>query len=140
MLLFELLPPYTSITEQLYCEQLDRQANQNPCKHRAPGRIHLLHNNVRPKLTNINGQKLLDLGWEGLIQDPYSLDVALSDYHLFLFLGDVLLHWTFSNDMTCISGWRISFPQAQAFHRDNIQSLARICQKKISCALINLIG
>ncbi|XP_047348119.1 histone-lysine N-methyltransferase SETMAR-like [Vespa velutina] len=41
-------------------------------------------NNARPHMFVVTRQKLRDLGWEVLMHPPYSLDLAPSDYHLFL--------------------------------------------------------
>lgn len=97
MLLFEPLAPSPRTTAQLYCQQMDRLAGQVQLERPNHRPIRFRHDSSRPKVVKITLQKLLKQGLELLIHPPYSLDLALPDYHLFLSLSTALRHKTFSN-------------------------------------------
>ncbi|GFW93819.1 histone-lysine N-methyltransferase SETMAR [Trichonephila clavipes] len=46
--------------------------------------------NARPHTSVVTRQDLWELGWEVLMQSPYCLDLAPSDYHIFLALINLL--------------------------------------------------
>nr|XP_031834418.1 histone-lysine N-methyltransferase SETMAR-like [Nomia melanderi] len=50
----------------------------------------VLPDNARPHTSIVTRQKLRDLGWEVFMHPPYSLDLALSDYQVFLVLQNFL--------------------------------------------------
>ena len=83
MILFELLPPNTTITANYYCAQLDRLKAQLAIKRPQHGKVRFLHDNARPHVATVTRQQLASLGWEVLPHPPYSPDLAPSDYHLF---------------------------------------------------------
>ena len=82
---WELLPRGTTITAELYCQQLDRVKERL----REQTQVFLLHDNARPHIARLTCQKIADLGWTPLPHPPYSPDLAPTDFHLF-------------------TGWRIS--------------------------------
>ena len=108
VIMFELLPTNTTIAVELYCNQLDHLAIQIQQKHLHHGPVHFLHNNARPHTAACICQKLLDLGWEILIHPPYSPDLALSDFHLFLSMSNTLHNKAFANDDE-LNQWLVKF-------------------------------
>ena len=48
------------------------------------------HDNARPQISLVTRQKLRELGWEVLMDPPYSPDLGASDYHLFQSLKNSL--------------------------------------------------
>jgi histone-lysine N-methyltransferase SETMAR len=84
---WELLPTGSTVTADVYCEQLDRVAAQLQGKQ---DKVYFLHDSARPHIAKSTRQKLLELGWIVLPHPPYSPDLALTDYHLFRSLADYL--------------------------------------------------
>jgi len=83
---YELLSSNPTINSELYCEQLQRL--KQAIERKRPELINrrgvvFHHDNARPHISLMTRQKLRELGWEVLMH-PYSPDIALSDYHLFL--------------------------------------------------------
>ncbi|GFX26091.1 histone-lysine N-methyltransferase SETMAR [Trichonephila clavipes] len=74
---------------KLYCQQWDclKLAIDQTRSELANWRGIVLHqDNVRPHMSIITCQKLRELGWKVLMHPPYSSDLALSDYQVFLIL------------------------------------------------------
>ncbi|KAK6742914.1 hypothetical protein RB195_010280 [Necator americanus] len=86
---FELLPDNTTVTAEVYCAQLQRLADKIRKEHPKLDNVRLLHDNARPHIAKKPSQKILEMmgwgggGWEVLPHQPYSPDLAPSDYHLF---------------------------------------------------------
>ena len=59
--------------------------------------IILHHDNARQHAVLRTRQKIAELGWEILSHPPYSLDLAPSDYHLFLSLPNFFRGKKFKN-------------------------------------------
>ena len=83
---FELLPPNAIINAQLYWQQLEH-LNQALRKKR-PALVNqkgvMFHQDYTWHHTaRITSQKIEELGWEKIPHQPYSPDLAPSDYHLF---------------------------------------------------------
>ena len=57
--------------------------------------------NARPHVSLMTRQKLLQLGWEGLIHPPSSLDIAPSDFNLFRSLQNSLYGNNFNSLEDC---------------------------------------
>jgi histone-lysine N-methyltransferase SETMAR len=78
----ELLPTGSTITADVYCEQLDRVAEKLQGKQ---DKVYFLHDdNARPHIAKKSThQKLLELGWSILPHPSYSPDLAPIHYHLF---------------------------------------------------------
>lgn len=95
---YELLPPNTTVTSELYCSQLDRlDAALHEKRSQYNGDVILLHDNAKPHTAFNTQKKLRQLGWEVLNHPPYSPDLAPSDYYLFRSLSNYLRGKKFSN-------------------------------------------
>ena len=92
---WELLPKNSTITADLYCEQLDRVAQKLKGKQ---DRIYFLHDNARPHVAKSTRQKLLELGWITIPHPAYSPDLAPTDYHLFRSLSNFLREKRFDDE------------------------------------------
>ena len=132
--MFELLPPNTTITSDLYCNQLDRLAAQIQQKRPHHGPVRFLHDNARPHTAVRTRQNLLELDWEVLIHPPYSPDLAPSDYHLFLSLSNALRNEMFDNDDE-LNQWLANFfaSKPAAFYSKGIMSLPEKWQNVLDC-------
>ena len=97
---WELLEPNTTITADLYSNQLDRLkealVKSRPSLVNRKGVI-LHHDNAKPHTARLTQQKIKELGWEVLPHPPYSPDIAPSDYHLFLSLSNHLMGKEYQN-------------------------------------------
>ena len=58
----------------------------------------LLYDNTKPHSSRITQEKILDFGWSLLLHPPYSLELATSDFRLFLSLQNALNGKRFSQD------------------------------------------
>ena len=91
---YELLQENQTINSNKYCSQLDQLKPALDEKH--PEWVNrkciIFHqDNVRPHISLMTRQKLLQLGWEVLIHPPYSPDIiAPSDFHLLRSLQNFL--------------------------------------------------
>lgn len=134
VIMFELLPPNTSITADLYCDQLDRLATQIQQKRPGHGPVRFLHDNARPHTAIRTRQKLLNLGWEVLNHPPYSPDLAPSDYYLFLSISNALRNKRFKDEDE-IKQWLEEFfaSKPASFYRNGIMRLPEKWQKVIDC-------
>jgi len=92
---WELLPTGSTITADLYCQQLDRVAAELQEKQ---DKVYFLHDNARPHVAKSTREKLLELGWTTLVHPPYSPDLAPTDYHLFLSLANHLREKKFDDE------------------------------------------
>lgn len=131
---YELLPRNTTITADLYCQQLDRLALKIAEKRPNHGTIRFLHDNARPHTARVTRQKLLDIGWEVMPHPPYSPDLAPTDYHLFLSLSNAIQGKTFDNQ-DAIDRWLNDFfkSKPEQFYAEGIRSLPKRWQKVIDC-------
>ena len=87
---WELLPPNTTITAEVYCLQLENLKQNLETVRPGHGKVYFLHDNARPHVAKSTRKKLLDFGWEILPHPPYSPDLAPTDYHLFRSLSNSL--------------------------------------------------
>ena len=92
---WELLPENTTVTAEVYCQQLDRVAAKLQGKQ---DRVFFLHDNARPHVARSSRQKLMEFAWTVLPHAPYSPDLAPTDYHLFRSLANFLDKKIFAND------------------------------------------
>lgn len=129
ILYFELLPQNTTVTAELYCQQLDRLQAAIQEKRNVPTHVLLLHDNARPHTARMTQEKIAELGWEILPHPPYSPDMAPSDYHLFLSLQNHLQGRNFEDRRaveTDISQFFESKPIE--FYERGIKKLPTICE------------
>ena len=92
------------INSNKYCSQLDQLKAAHDEKH--PELVNrkrkIFHqDNVRPRVSLMTRQKLLQLGWEVLIHSPYSPDIAPLDFHLFRSLQNSLNGKNFNSLEDC---------------------------------------
>ena len=81
------------INSNKYCSQLDqlKVALDEKRPELVNRKCIIFHQgNAKPHVSLMTRQKLLQLGWEILIQLPYSPDIATSDFHLFQSLQNSL--------------------------------------------------
>ena len=82
-----------TINSNKYCSKLDQLKAALDEKH--PELVNrkciiFYQDNTRPHVSLMTRQKLLQLGWEVLINLPYSPDIELSNFHLFQSLQNSL--------------------------------------------------
>ncbi|GFU05966.1 mariner Mos1 transposase [Trichonephila clavipes] len=90
---YELLPYGQTLNSDTYCQQLGRLklAIDQKLPELANRRGVAFHqDNARPPTSVVTSKKLWELGWEILMHPPFSLDMAPSNYHLFLALQNFL--------------------------------------------------
>jgi hypothetical protein len=92
---WEVLPNDSTITDDLYCQQLDQVAEKLKVKQ---DRIYYLHDNARPQVAKSTCEKLLKLGCITIPHPPYSLGLAPTDYHLFRSLSHYLREKKFDDE------------------------------------------
>ena len=100
-----------SINSHKYCFQLELDEK---CQELVNWKSINLHvDNVKPHVSLMTRQKLLQLGWEILIQLPYSLDIIPSGINLFWFLQNSLNGKIFSSLEDCKRHLEHFFTQSQ---------------------------
>jgi len=88
---WELLPKGTTITSEIYCNQLEQVA-----KNLGQGHVYFLHDNARPHVSRLTTQKIDELGWTIVPHPPYSPDMAPTDFYLFRSLANFMRGKIFS--------------------------------------------
>jgi histone-lysine N-methyltransferase SETMAR len=94
---FELLPPNTSVTADLYCEQLQKLRDALRNKRPGRGKVRLLVDNAKPHIAKVTRQTLEKFRWEVVPHAPYSPDLAPTVYHLIRSLQNHLRGKKFDN-------------------------------------------
>jgi [histone H3]-lysine36 N-dimethyltransferase SETMAR len=118
---WDLLPQGTTVTAQVYCEQLDQVAAKLRGKQR---KVHFLHDNARPHIARLTQQKIRDLGWTVVPHPKYSPDLAPSDYHLFRSLAHFLEEKKFDDREDLKKAIETFFNEkTPEFYRDGIYKL-----------------
>ncbi|EYC15806.1 hypothetical protein Y032_0035g2968 [Ancylostoma ceylanicum] len=99
----EVLPRYTAIMMDLYCQRLDRIAAKVTINYPNHGTIRFLHYTARPLTIRVTRQKLLDFEWEMLTPPPYRPGLAPENGQLPLTLSNILQGKTYKdeNDLDC---------------------------------------
>ena len=99
-----MLPYGQTLNSDLYCQQLDclkeAIAQKRPALANRRG-IVFHQGNARSHTSIVTRQKLRELGWEVLMHPPYSLDLAPSDYHLFLSMANDFADEKFASREAC---------------------------------------
>lgn len=95
---WELLPRNTTVTADVYIQQLDRLNQALQQKHPKIDKVEFLHDNAPAHRSKQTSQKLLELGWTVLNHPPYSPDLAPSDYYLFRSLQNHIADMKFDDD------------------------------------------
>ena len=90
MLCWELLPPDTTITAEIYCNQLENLRAVVAKRRPEYDKIYFFHDNARPHVAKSTRNKLLEFNWKLIPHPPYSLDLAPTDYDLFRSLSNSL--------------------------------------------------
>ncbi|GFW96866.1 mariner Mos1 transposase [Trichonephila clavipes] len=91
---YELLPCSQTLNSDLYCQQLEHlklaiyQKRREWANKRGVASIRTTPDHT---LSVVTRQNIWELGWEVLMHPPYSLDLAPSDYHLFLALQNLMI-------------------------------------------------
>lgn len=96
----DIMPQGTTINSDAYVATLKKlQARLSRARpHRQKQDVLLLHDNVRPHISQKTKDEITKLGWTTLPHSPYSPDVAPSDYHLFGKLKESLRRTRFEDD------------------------------------------
>jgi histone-lysine N-methyltransferase SETMAR len=84
----------------------------------------MLHDNVGPHTASATQDLILTFGWEQFDHPPYSPDLALSDFHVFLHLKTFLGGRRFHDDSEvkdAVDTWFAS--QAASFYDAGVQKL-----------------
>ena len=84
--IFELLLRNQTINSDVYCRQLNKlnaavKEKQPKLVNRKGAIFH--HDNATPYTSVATRKKLLRLGWEVMLHQPHSTDLAPSDYYFF---------------------------------------------------------
>lgn len=121
---WELLPTNTTITAEVYCNQLDNLKRKLEIDRPGQGKVYFLHDNARPHVAKSTRKKLIDFGWEILPHPPYSPDLAPTDYHLFRSLSNSLRGKIFEEESDIIKYLANFFDsQPKEFYTRGIYSL-----------------
>ena len=122
---YELLKLREKLNSEKYCQQLDDlktavQEKRLEMFNRKDIILH--HDNGRPHAALGTCQKIAELGWKILWHPPYFLDLAPSDYHLFLSLQNFLRGKKFKNEED-IKQALVNFSHQKMKHFSNINCL-----------------
>ena len=80
---WETLPDNSTVTANIYCEQLETMVTRYHELRPENDKLLLLVDNARPHIAKKSQEKMKELGIELLPHPPYSPDMAPTDYHLF---------------------------------------------------------
>ena len=123
------------INSNKYCSQLDqlKTALDKKCPELVNRKHIIFHqDNARLHVSLKTRQKQLQLGWEVLIHQPYSSDIAPSDFHLFRSLQNSLKRKNFNSLEDCKRYLEQFFAQKdKRFWEDGIMKLPDKWQKVV---------
>lgn len=127
---WELLPKGSTITADLYCQQLERVAANLKGKQ---DKVYFLHDNARPHVALSTKKKLMKLNWTVLPHPPYSPDLAPTDYHLFRSLANQLNGKRFEDEESLETFIGDFFDnKSPGFYKDGILSLPKRWRKVVN--------
>ena len=132
---YELLPENQTINSNKYCSQVDQL--KAALDEKRPDlvnrkRIIFHQDNAILHVSLMTRQKLLQLGWEVLIHQPYSPDIAPSDFHLFWSLQNSLNEKKFNSLQDSKRHLEQFFAQKdKKFWEDGIMKLPEKWQKVV---------
>lgn len=129
---WELLPPNTTVTGEIYCAQLERLKAKLDADRPKRDKVFFLHDNARPHVAKSVRKKLMEFGWELLPHPAYSPDLAPSDYYLFRALSNSLRDIIFA-DRNELESYLDNFFSSQPveFYREGVHSLPARWQRVI---------
>ena len=90
----------TTINAEVYCETLKklRRAIQNKRRGLLTSEVVFVHDNARPHTARVMTALVDSFRWEQFSHPPYSPDLALSNFHLFLHMKKFLAGQKFESD------------------------------------------
>ena len=122
---YKLLERNQTINAELYVQQMERL--KMAIQEKRPNRQHnvlLMHDNVRPHVTNMTKEAIQTHGWEVLPHPPYSPDLAPTDFHLFRSLSNARRGVSFNCDAELRDWWDEFFEsKSNNFYRKGIENL-----------------
>lgn len=124
VLLFELLPPDSSINLRLFSQQLDRLTGQSQRKRSIHLSIRFLRDNARAHVAEITWRNLVALDWEVPIHPPDSPNPLHYQYPLLFSLSKSFLYKSLSNE-NVRQQWLKKFfgSKSKTFYGDFIQNM-----------------
>ena len=127
------LQPGQTITAESYCEEIDEMYRK--LRQQQPALVNrrdlvLLHDNVRPHVSQITVRKLNELSFDVLPHPPYSPDLSPTDDHLFKHFDNFLTGRTFSSQDQAKTTF-VDFIESRApnFYADEMNRLVLRWQK-----------
>jgi len=131
VLLVDFLPQGSTINAGVYCNTLKKlhRAIQNKRHGMLSLGLVTIHDNARPHIAAAMQNLITTFGWEQFDHPPYSPDLALSDFHLFLHLKSFFAGQRFHDDefkeafTTCFA------LKAASFYDEGIQKLVQLYDK-----------
>ena len=126
---WELLPTGSTVTTNIYCQQLNRVQRKLNGRQ---SKVYYLHDNARPHISKSTNKKLVELGWTVLPHPPYSPDFAPTDYHLFLSISNHLQEKEFDEERELKKFLQDFFSsKSQEFYANGILSLPKRWQQVV---------
>lgn len=124
VIMMELLLPNTTVTKELYCEQLDRLNIKIKELRPQIDKVRYLHDNAPAHRAKMTSEKLASLGWEVMPHPPYSPDLAPTDYHLFRSLQNHIANMKFNDNEHLKTELETFFKEKpQSFYAHGIETL-----------------
>ena len=121
---WKLLPRGQTVTNNSYCQQLDKVQQKLLEKDADTSRIFFHQDNARPHISLQKLPKIDELGWTKINQPAYSPDIAPSDYHLFRLMERFLLGKCFTEDGQVQAALEDFFQsKPKNFYSEEIQSM-----------------
>ena len=94
---YELLERNQTVNAELYVQQMERLKTAiQEKRHNRQHSVLLLHDNARPHIADMTKEAIQTHGWEVLPHQPYSPDLAPTDFHLFQSFSNAMHGISFS--------------------------------------------